>query len=105
MRDISDLKRAELELKAINAELDWYAHSVSHDLKSPISSLCMAADALERLVEGTDRQDVREVALPFFSFIPAAPRGWSPSSWRRSAKRRSTSGRWVPSPGPSAPTK
>ena len=62
LRDISDLKRAELELKSINAELDWFAHSVSHDLKAPISSVCMAADVLARLLEGTDRTDVLDVA-------------------------------------------
>jgi PAS domain S-box-containing protein len=62
LRDISDLKRGELELKSINAELDWFAHSVSHDLKAPISSVCMAADVLARLLEGTDRTDVLDVA-------------------------------------------
>ena len=61
LRDMSDLKRAELELKSINAELDWFAHSVSHDLKAPISSVCMAADVLARLLEGSDREDILDV--------------------------------------------
>lgn len=61
LHDITDLKRAEAELRHINAELDWFAHSVSHDLKTPIIAIYMEADLLERLAEGTGRPDIMDV--------------------------------------------
>lgn len=40
--DITDLKRSEEELAYLTAELDGYARTVSHDLKSPLSAIAIA---------------------------------------------------------------
>ncbi|HEY5495007.1 MAG TPA: PAS domain S-box protein [Candidatus Anoxymicrobiaceae bacterium] len=49
-RDITDRKQAEEELRRINAELEGYAHTVSHDLKGPLASTALAAETLKRLL-------------------------------------------------------
>ena len=49
-RDITDRKQAEEELRRINAELEGYAHTVSHDLKGPLASTTLATSTLERLL-------------------------------------------------------
>jgi signal transduction histidine kinase len=60
-RDITDRKQAEEELRRINAELEGYAHTVSHDLKGPLASTTLATSTLDRLlsekglaIEGSD---------------------------------------------------
>lgn len=46
-RDITERKRAEAALHAINRELHGYAHTVSHDLRGPVAELgCEALAAL-----------------------------------------------------------
>ena len=42
------LRQQALELEARNAELDAYAHTVAHDLKSPLASLLGFSHLLER---------------------------------------------------------
>ena len=49
IRDITERKRAEEELKRINKELEAYAHVVSHDLKGPISIIISSISALNGL--------------------------------------------------------
>jgi PAS domain S-box-containing protein len=49
-RDVTERKRAEEELKRTNAELEGYAHTVSHDLKGPLASTVLAASTLEELL-------------------------------------------------------
>jgi len=51
LRDITEQKRAEEELKRINSELEGYAHTVSHDLKGPLTSTVLAASTLEKMFE------------------------------------------------------
>jgi signal transduction histidine kinase len=48
------------ELLAVNAELEAFAASASHDLKSPLTGLALAAQALER--RAGDPEAVRSVA-------------------------------------------
>jgi len=50
-RDIAERKRAEVELKRINAELEGFAHTVSHDLKGPLASTVLAASTLEEIMK------------------------------------------------------
>lgn len=49
IRDITERKRAEEELKRTNKELEAYAHVVSHDLKGPISIIISSIGALNGL--------------------------------------------------------
>lgn len=50
VRDITEQKLAEEELKRINKELDGFAHTVSHDLKGPLSSTVLAASTVEKIM-------------------------------------------------------
>ncbi len=62
-RDINERKKAQEELESINRELKGYAHTVSHDLKGPISSIKAGLEAVSSLVgpmlEGMD-EDKRD---------------------------------------------
>jgi signal transduction histidine kinase len=74
-RDITARKLAELELKryaqeleAGNAELDAFAHTVAHDLRSPLSIILGFSDALQRHRDLLSEEEVRE----HLSFIAGA---------------------------------
>ncbi len=47
--DISDIKRTEEEMLRLNSELDGYAQTVSHGLRTPLTAIKMAADTLQRI--------------------------------------------------------
>ena len=49
--DITQQKETEKELRRMNAELDGYAHTVSHDLKNPISSVVLGCGTLQNLLD------------------------------------------------------
>jgi len=53
---------AEEELQRINAELEGYAHTVSHDLKGPLSSIMLGVDLLADSLEGAGTGDVGEMS-------------------------------------------
>lgn len=50
--NITEQKLAEAELMRINAELDAYAHVVSHDLMGPVSVITTASEALREMLGG-----------------------------------------------------
>jgi len=50
-RDITDQKEYEDKLRKANKELEGYSHTVSHDLKGPITALTLAHEALARIIE------------------------------------------------------
>ncbi len=56
IRDVSDRKRWEEDLKRINGELAGYAHVVSHDLKGPLSAVVTAAEILSEILESDCRE-------------------------------------------------
>lgn len=64
-KDMTDIKRAEKKLKRINAELQSYAHTVSHDLKGPVSNIILAGELvlqmLKRLPPGEARDEIEQV--------------------------------------------
>ena len=53
---IANARRRE-ELQAVNRELEGYAHTVSHDLKGPLSGVVSGAELLLGLLEDPSRPD------------------------------------------------
>jgi PAS domain S-box-containing protein len=49
--DITEQKKTEEKLRRMNAELDGYAHTVSHDLKNPISNVAFGCGTLQNLLD------------------------------------------------------
>jgi PAS domain S-box-containing protein len=58
--DISDRKEAEEALRESNEELDAFAHTVAHDLKSPLSVLVGFANLLEADYDAMAVEQVKE---------------------------------------------
>lgn len=54
------LERNAAEMEAANAELDAFAHTVAHDLKSPLTALVGYGSLLETCLEGMSCQEIRE---------------------------------------------
>ncbi len=48
--DITERKKAELELQRVNAELERFAQAVSHDLRGPLAVIRIAAETLQNLL-------------------------------------------------------
>ena len=51
VRDISERKKNEAERERLIAELDAFAHTVAHDLKSPLSTLKLSSEMLELMFD------------------------------------------------------
>ena len=65
VRDITERKAAEKELLKVNAELDGYAHAVSHDLRGPLAAIALA-EQLMRDVQGSEQPpEIAEEAALF----------------------------------------
>lgn len=61
-RDITERQRDEEKIRKINAELDEFVHTVSHDLKTPLQSMTGYLEMLKSL-EGKEREEVRKKAF------------------------------------------
>ncbi len=60
LHDVTELKRVQDELERINSELDGYAHTVSHDLKGPLTSIMLANQALVRLMDSPETPETKD---------------------------------------------
>lgn len=58
VRDISDLKAAEEEIKRQNAELEQFAYVASHDLKSPLRNISNTVSMMSREIEKLGHQSL-----------------------------------------------
>ncbi|MBN2169064.1 MAG: PAS domain-containing sensor histidine kinase [Actinobacteria bacterium] len=56
-RDMTARKEAEEQLVKLNRELEMYAHTVSHDLRSPLTSIKAAGETLQSIWRKRDRVD------------------------------------------------
>jgi PAS domain S-box-containing protein len=54
LTDISELKDVEAKLRSVNEELDAYAHTVSHDLRNPLSAVVLA----NKLIKDACNEDI-----------------------------------------------
>lgn len=59
-RDVTEQKLNEDFLTRVNLELDAYAHTVSHDLKGPLSAIMLAAGTLQALLKNGVVEDPSE---------------------------------------------
>jgi hypothetical protein len=74
VRDITERKEAEEALQRVNVELDGYAHTVSHDIIGPLTSVIVGAETLSAaLTSETGRPD-QEVVLELGEIIESGAR-------------------------------
>jgi PAS domain S-box-containing protein len=59
--DISERKRYEEELQRANVELDGFAHTVSHDLRGPLSVIGFAGELISRNIDEPMTSEIKEV--------------------------------------------
>ncbi len=69
VRDITESKNAEKELLRANAELDGYAHAVSHDLRSPLSAVNLACSMMKDAQQDGTPEEIAAEAEHFVDSI------------------------------------
>lgn len=69
IRDITDKKRAELQLLKVNAELDAYAHTVSHDLRSPLAAIALGCGLMRESQQSGSADEIVEEAGLFVDSV------------------------------------
>jgi PAS domain S-box-containing protein len=60
LHDVTEIRLVQEELERINAELDGYAHTVSHDLKNPIHRVVVSCHTVENLLRSPLTEETRE---------------------------------------------
>ncbi len=69
VRDVTERKRAEMELQMLCNELEGYAHAVSHDLRGPIAAIGAAGETIRRTLEGSLPEEAREDVAEMLEII------------------------------------
>ncbi len=64
-----ELKESEAQLQVANKELEGYAHTVSHDLKGPMSSIRLASEMLLELLKESPTDETKKDIKEFGEFI------------------------------------
>lgn len=59
LRDITERKRAEEQIRQANQELQQFFHSVSHDLQEPLRMISLYSEMIQRKLQALD-QDTQE---------------------------------------------
>lgn len=72
MKDITERKEYEEELRRVNSELEGYANAVSHDLRGPLSSVMMS---LELLLGAMNTRHARKKQPELLEALEVAYRG------------------------------
>src|SRR5450756_1445200 len=62
-RDVTEERQVEETLQRVNEELEGYAHTVSHDLKGPLSTASMAFDMLMSVMEKVEMPEEKAEQL------------------------------------------
>lgn len=60
-REITGRKQSEEELRVLNAELEGYAQTVSHDLQAPLTAIKLAADNLSLIMKKYDEGKIDDL--------------------------------------------
>ncbi|MBU1669756.1 MAG: PAS domain S-box protein [Actinobacteria bacterium] len=63
VRDITEQKKAEEELQRVNLELEGFAHTVSHDLRGPLSAIGSATSLIQEALSKTSTLDEAQAEL------------------------------------------
>ncbi|GEM_PF-1476009 len=61
--DISERVAQEKKLRRVNEELDFYAHAVSHDLRTPITTVRTAAETLIKICDDPSAPEKKDMAI------------------------------------------
>lgn len=69
VRDITERKRMEEELQLINTELEGFAHTVSHDLKGPLTAAALAGYTLKELIGAPGTEEARPEVLEMYDIL------------------------------------